>query len=93
MQSAASDKVKVVLFKHQFSKEFRAMELRFRKFNRRPGKEVRSLELIATLVEIGTHSLSVKTGDFMTEDSGCRDNQGHFPGTLPYSFFERLSTQ
>ena len=44
------------------------MELRFWKINRCPREEVWSLELVATLVEVGTHGLAVQVCNVMTEE-------------------------
>ncbi len=58
-----------------------------------PGKEMGSLELVTAFIKIGTERLSIQRSDVMQEESGIRDDQGHFPGTLTYSFVESLTSQ
>lgn len=52
-----------------------------------------SLELVTAFIKIGTERLSIQRSDVMQEESGIRDDQGHFPGTLTYSFVESLTSQ
>ena len=77
----------------QGTEELRAMEVRLLQTYRIPGKEMGSLELVTAFIKIGTERLSIQRSDVMQEESGIRDDQGHFPGTLTYSFVESLTSQ
>lgn len=77
----------------QGTEELRAMEVRLLQTYRIPGKEMGSLELVTAFIKIGTERLSIQRSDVMQEESGIRDDQGHFPGTLTYSFVESLTSR
>ena len=75
----------------QGTEELRAMEVRLLQTYRIPGKEMGSLELVTAFIKIGTERLSIQRSDVMQEESGIRDDQGHFPGTLDLRLSSKAS--
>ena len=60
-------------------------------FEERVGECTWEVALVIPTSAIFRHSIESLNGK--TEDSGCWDNQSHFPSTFAYSFFERFSAQ
>lgn len=62
-----------------FTKKCWQMEIRSRIVDREQAQEMRSRELIATLIDVDAHLLSRKVGDVVHEQTFCRDAQSKLP--------------
>ena len=81
------------LFKKQGAEKGRTVKHGVFQPDRTPRKEMGSLELVTTLVEIPSHCFPIQRTDGMLEESRNGNNHDQFPAALAQTFLERFAGQ